>query len=73
MRRVCAGANIGGMTPTEAKRLVLTAQLSHARLALSASAGNTILASAWLTQVQAIERQLAKLDDAPAPTEAAAA
>lgn len=60
------------MTPNEAKKLVLRAQLSHARLGLSAAADNTALASAWLAQVQVIERQLAKLDETPAPEAAAA-
>lgn len=51
------------MTPNQAKKLVLRAQLSHAQLALSASAANTVLASAWLSQVQQIERQLAKMEE----------
>ena len=58
------------MTPNQAKKLVLRAQLSHAQMALSASAANTVLASAWLTQVQQIERQISRLDaDTSAPTE----
>lgn len=53
----------------------MQAQLSHARLGLSAAAANTLLASAWLVQVQRIERELAKLEASeaePEPAEVAA-
>lgn len=50
------------MTPNQARQLVLRAQLSHARLGLSAAADNSTLAAEWLRVVRDIEGKLAKLE-----------
>lgn len=60
------------MTTQQAKLTVKRAQLSHARMALSAAADHTVLAAEWLGQVQRIEREIAKLDQEE-PAEPAAA
>lgn len=53
------------MNTHQARLTVLQAQLSHARLGLSAAADNSTLAAVWLAEVQRIERQIAKVAEAP--------
>jgi hypothetical protein len=49
------------MPQSDARKMVLRAQLAHARFGLSAAADNSTMAAEWLRQVRELEGKLAKL------------